>query len=63
MIIGFVLMRYKETTGHLPFVKAKAKTAEPFSAEISPGSSAIFEGKEPENTVKTTTAPARTVSE
>jgi high-affinity iron transporter len=27
VIVGFVLMRYRESKGHLPFMKAKAKTA------------------------------------
>lgn len=58
-------MRYKETKGHLPFMKVKTqKVVEPFSATASPGSSGIFEAKESEKTVQAvTTIPARTVSE
>jgi high-affinity iron transporter len=65
VIIGFLLLRYKETTGHLPFMKAKAaKESDHVSDEVSPGSSGIFESKVAEKNVQAvTTEPARTVSE
>jgi high-affinity iron transporter len=47
VIIGFLLMRYKESKGHLPFFKAKKEVAEPkeddLSASQSGASSGIFE--------------------
>jgi high-affinity iron transporter len=66
VIAGFVIMRYKETKGHLPFMKARAQEeVKPISVETSPGSSGIFEeAKEPEHTVQAvTTIPVRTLSE
>ena len=64
VIIGFLLLRYKETTGHLPFTKSKAgKRPEHASDEVSPSSS-VFESKEAEKNVQAVnTQPARTVSD
>jgi hypothetical protein len=54
-------MRYKETKGHLPFMKAKGKGVEPTSGEVSPGSNGIFKTEEPEKNVQAASiAPART---
>jgi len=62
VIIGFLLMRYRETKGHLPFMKAKAYKDQ---HSPSPTSSGVFEHKsDGEKTREAVTAvPARTVSE
>jgi high-affinity iron transporter len=44
VIIGFVLMRYKETKGHLPFMKPKARKDE-FMGDSPANGSDIFESK------------------
>jgi high-affinity iron transporter len=64
VIIGFLLLRYKETTDHLPFMKSKAgKRSEHVSDEVSPRSS-VFESKEAEKNVHAAnTQSARTVSD
>ena len=64
VIAGFVIMRYKETKGHLPFIKAKTvEEIKPISVETSPGSSGIFEPKEADPVVQeVTTVLARILS-
>jgi high-affinity iron transporter len=61
VIIGFLLLRYKETKGHLPFMKAKPVKGDAHVREngSSPASSGIFDAKHGEKDVRQT---ARTVS-
>ncbi|KAK2624308.1 hypothetical protein QTJ16_006258 [Diplocarpon rosae] len=65
VIIGFVLMRYKETKGHLPFMKAKTPESRVESASLSQVSSDVFETQSSETKTRedVRTAPARTVSQ
>jgi high-affinity iron transporter len=66
IITGFFVMRYKETTGHLPFMKAKKTNNDGLvtdvpSSEVSRQHSAT---KDPEkNVTAVQEAPARTISE
>jgi high-affinity iron transporter len=74
VIIGFLLLRYHENTGHLPFMKSK--TPDPQKVEVSSvenasgTSSGIFDARgtssqtDPEKAIATVQAlPARTNSE
>jgi len=66
VITGFFVMRYKETTGHLPFLKMKSKDDGGMLSE-NPSSEASRQPsltKEPEkNVLVVQAAPARTISE
>ncbi|KUJ08595.1 iron permease FTR1 family protein [Mollisia scopiformis] len=69
VILGFVVMRYKEVNGHLPFMKAKAeKDTNNSTVHVdtqSPGSSGIFEKTSEDKKVvqEVHTVPSRTISE
>ncbi|TVY65564.1 Plasma membrane iron permease [Lachnellula suecica] len=64
VITGFLIMRYKETTGHFPLMKAKKSKGD---VSNSPSSSILRQHsptKDPEkNVVEVGAAPARTISE
>ncbi|TVY38678.1 Plasma membrane iron permease [Lachnellula occidentalis] len=65
IITGFFVMRYKETTGHLPLLKAKKINAS--SDASSPSDSVIVRqdsvSKDPEKNVVAVALPTRTISE
>lgn len=57
-------MRYKEVTGHLPFMKAKVeKDTIHISSENQSQGSGIFEVNEKKGMDAVSTIPARTISE
>ena len=65
VITGFLLMRYNEVKGHLPFMKSSKakKSPEHVSDEVSPSSS-LFESKEAEKSVQAVaTQRVRTVAD
>ncbi|RDL38449.1 uncharacterized protein BP5553_02789 [Venustampulla echinocandica] len=64
VIIGFLLMRYNETKGHLPFMKAE-KSDDPEVRSNSSDSNGVFrqDSQSKEGTAETTEVPSRTISE
>lgn len=67
VILGFVLMRYKETKGHWPLMKTKVPEERVDSVGLSPINSGVFERGEGEEKVQEEVqsypVPARTLSE
>jgi high-affinity iron transporter len=67
IITGFLVMRYKETTGHLPFMKAKKSKDDGGVLSDNPSSDVSRQQsltKDPEkNVTAVQAAPARTISE
>ena len=61
VMIGFGLLRYNETKGHLPFLKAKVHEKVKFGGDESPNSS-VFE-KGAVKSVQATPTLARAISE
>jgi high-affinity iron transporter len=60
VITGFLLLRYKENTGHLPFMKAKVQKKD---VETSSPSSSVFDTEHEKSAQAVTTVPAREISE
>lgn len=64
MIIGFLLMRYKETKGQLPFVKPKVIGTDIEHVRDSSQSSVLRNSKEAQKPVEAVQVlPSRNVSE
>jgi high-affinity iron transporter len=63
IIIAFVVMRYKEVKGHLPFMKAKTPKTDPNLAHSPASESHIFENKESKATASIVPVPVREISE
>jgi high-affinity iron transporter len=62
VITGFGLLRFNETKGHLPFMKAKAPKEVDLAKSTSPSSS-IFENRSENNLHAVTVAPAGVIPE
>lgn len=64
VIVGFLLMRFKETKGYLPFMRSKVGGDSEVCSDRSEGSGVLGQGsRRKEGIVEANEVPSRTISE